>query len=327
MAAVARTSTSSIPENLAVATVLPNGGTLLDGSEEELWVHRDKLLRIESEEMLAEDGERGRSRSAERLPAPQQHQRAKRSTSSRIPVSVAKLPAERERSATLPLNSAPTSVSSTSPVTSRPTSSSKAKLPSKPGPASKRKQPHSRASSASTRARTPRPLSINRPEGDAPWLATMYKPDPRLPQDEQVIPTHAKRLEMERLKREGHEVPVQDDFPPSAWPPEHDSNKTSTPPPEPPNIAEQPSKNPVVAASRSNSVYFAGTPQGWIEPPGPATGTNAPGYRITPSIAQQGQQSAGSRPPVAAIRTMDPEQVDEKEPRRGFRSKCCCGVM
>lgn len=35
--------------------------------------------------------------------------------------------------------------------------------------------------------------AINRPEGDPPWLATMYKPDPMLPPDQQIIPTHARR--------------------------------------------------------------------------------------------------------------------------------------
>lgn len=52
-----------------------------------------------------------------------------------------------------------------------------------------------------------RPLSsggprnpINRPEGEAPWIADMYKPDPMLPQDEQIVPTHAKRLGLHLLK-------------------------------------------------------------------------------------------------------------------------------
>ena len=40
--------------------------------------------------------------------------------------------------------------------------------------------------------------AINRPEGDPPWLATMFKPDPRLPPDQQLLPTHAKRLQQER---------------------------------------------------------------------------------------------------------------------------------
>lgn len=43
--------------------------------------------------------------------------------------------------------------------------------------------------------------AINRPEGEAPWLATMYKPDPRLPPEEQLLPTHAKRLQQEQWER------------------------------------------------------------------------------------------------------------------------------
>ncbi|MCJ1377992.1 hypothetical protein MMC17_001088 [Xylographa soralifera] len=45
--------------------------------------------------------------------------------------------------------------------------------------------------------------AINRPEGEAPWLADMYKPDPRLPPDQQIIPTHAKRLQQEQWDRVG----------------------------------------------------------------------------------------------------------------------------
>ena len=47
------------------------------------------------------------------------------------------------------------------------------------------------------------PSAINRPEGDPPWLATMYKPDPRLPPDQQMLPTHAKRLQQEQWEKEG----------------------------------------------------------------------------------------------------------------------------
>ena len=45
--------------------------------------------------------------------------------------------------------------------------------------------------------------SVKRPEGDPPWLATMYKPDPRLPPDQQLLPTVAKRLQQERWEKEG----------------------------------------------------------------------------------------------------------------------------
>ena len=44
--------------------------------------------------------------------------------------------------------------------------------------------------------------AVNRPEGDPPWLATMYKPDPRLPPDQQMLPTHAKRMMQEQLQKE-----------------------------------------------------------------------------------------------------------------------------
>ncbi|KAL3493058.1 hypothetical protein BJX62DRAFT_89938 [Aspergillus germanicus] len=47
------------------------------------------------------------------------------------------------------------------------------------------------------------PTAVNRPEGDPPWLATMYKPDPRLPPDQQILPTHARRMQQEQWAKEG----------------------------------------------------------------------------------------------------------------------------
>ena len=44
---------------------------------------------------------------------------------------------------------------------------------------------------------------VKRPEGDPPWLATMFKPDPRLPPDQQLLPTVAKRLAQENWEKEG----------------------------------------------------------------------------------------------------------------------------
>lgn len=44
---------------------------------------------------------------------------------------------------------------------------------------------------------------IKRPEGDPPWIQSMYKPDPRLPPDQQLLPTVAKRLQQEQWEREG----------------------------------------------------------------------------------------------------------------------------
>lgn len=45
--------------------------------------------------------------------------------------------------------------------------------------------------------------TVKQPEGDPPWLATMYKPDPRLPPDQQLLPTVARRLAQEKWEKEG----------------------------------------------------------------------------------------------------------------------------
>ncbi|KAL9051253.1 MAG: hypothetical protein Q9162_006142 [Coniocarpon cinnabarinum] len=68
--------------------------------------------------------------------------------------------------------------------------------------------PRSRANSTTDSQRRPttsggsRPPTA-RPEGEAPWIATMYKPDPLLPPDQQMLPTHAKRLAEKRAEAEG----------------------------------------------------------------------------------------------------------------------------
>ncbi|KAK0636254.1 hypothetical protein B0T17DRAFT_484518 [Bombardia bombarda] len=40
-------------------------------------------------------------------------------------------------------------------------------------------------------------------EGEPPWMVSAYRPDPRLPPDQQLLPTVAKRLQQERWEREG----------------------------------------------------------------------------------------------------------------------------
>lgn len=40
-------------------------------------------------------------------------------------------------------------------------------------------------------------------EGDPPWMINAYKPDPRLPPDQQLLPTVARRLAQERWEQEG----------------------------------------------------------------------------------------------------------------------------
>jgi hypothetical protein len=45
--------------------------------------------------------------------------------------------------------------------------------------------------------------SNKQPEGDPPWMVSAYKPDPRLPPDQQLLPTVARRLQQEKWEKEG----------------------------------------------------------------------------------------------------------------------------
>lgn len=101
--------------------------------------------------------------------------------------------------ARVPNKDTPTSgarkVSAVNPTTPRPTSSSGNKQRARSSTHSNRPLSSAGKSRPST--------SHQRPEGDAPWLATMYKPDPRLPPDQQMLPTHAKRMMQEQWQKEG----------------------------------------------------------------------------------------------------------------------------
>jgi len=82
-----------------------------------------------------------------------------------------------------------------------------------PTPRKPSNAPKPRTTSNTTNSQGQRPVTrsgegrpstaVNRPEGEAPWIATMYKPDPRLPPDQQIIPTHAKRQQAEQWEKEG----------------------------------------------------------------------------------------------------------------------------
>ncbi|KAL8732815.1 MAG: hypothetical protein Q9181_003817, partial [Wetmoreana brouardii] len=75
--------------------------------------------------------------------------------------------------------------------------------------------------------------AVNRPEGEAPWIADMYKPDPRLPPEQQMLPTHAKRLQQEQREREAKAAGLnaQQQQPTANKTLERPSGKTRTPSP------------------------------------------------------------------------------------------------
>ncbi|KAK3055717.1 hypothetical protein LTR09_003638 [Extremus antarcticus] len=70
---------------------------------------------------------------------------------------------------------------------------------------SKQRTSASRETRPVSRGHQSRPSTSHRhaPEGEAPWIASMYKPDPRLPPDQQMIPTHAKRMMQDQWEKEG----------------------------------------------------------------------------------------------------------------------------
>ncbi|RYP40736.1 hypothetical protein DL767_001491 [Monosporascus sp. MG133] len=71
-------------------------------------------------------------------------------------------------------------------------------------------RPKTRSGSKNRSASSTRPLTrsgelspTRAPEGDPPWMVSAYKPDPRLPPEQQLLPTVAKRLQQEKWEQEG----------------------------------------------------------------------------------------------------------------------------
>ncbi|RMY44291.1 hypothetical protein D0863_16236, partial [Hortaea werneckii] len=116
------------------------------------------------------------------------------------------------RKARVPSKPGPTSASSRK-VSNTTTTASGGAGTSRPGSSSKPRQlstnrqrpasSHKKTSPGRDRPSTTTSQNPNRPEGEAPWIAGMYKPDPRLPQDQQMLPTHAKRMMLEQQAKAG----------------------------------------------------------------------------------------------------------------------------
>ncbi|KAI4750694.1 hypothetical protein E4T52_16729 [Aureobasidium sp. EXF-3400] len=191
--------------------------------------------------------------------------------------------------------------------------------------------PVRRPTSGSTRSR---PTSLhNRPEGEAPWVATMYKPDPMLPPDQQMLPTHAKRamqggadsadeadqsyplnidsLSDEELARIG------------TLPSPESAKKANT------TTSEQQGSNTIPPPWPLNSIKSDSRSQ-----TGSAKGPSG-GYTITPKIAPPIAPPKSPKPPAnqpqvtssvnsGAQRVPD---LDEKEDGKKKKSVACCIVM
>jgi hypothetical protein len=238
-------------------------------------------------------------------------------------------------------------LSAGSPPKSPQKSPMKAKTPNKAPASGARKtsaktQPKNRQASGTTPPKRPgtsgggvsRPTTSHRPEGEAPWLATMYKPDPRLPPDQQIIPTHAKRMQQEQWETEGRVGSMYDkDFrllntdetdgkrlsqiDPIELERERENKKAQEngtwplPSPERQSPQEQPSLEKI----DTNASKTQGNEQG--------------GYKLTPTIPQGPRvPSPKLAPPIAPPESLPkttrlPEPVEEEKQKKSL----CCIVM
>lgn len=216
--------------------------------------------------------------------------------------------------------------------------STKARTPGKPATTSKTRKTNVQrngsknrlASSNSTTKRpgtsgasAPRPNTSNRPEGEAPWLATMYKPDPRLPPDQQIIPTHAKKMQQEQWVSEGRVASMYDkDFQPlnTDDPGEKRMSQLLCIDTE---KAQQYEEWPLASPAKQS-------PLEKIEQTATKTSiTEQPGYKLTPSIPQSPRIPSPQPTPVVdpsppkPTTTRLPEPVEEAKEKKG----ACCIVM
>ncbi|KAL1846936.1 hypothetical protein Plec18170_008904 [Paecilomyces lecythidis] len=183
----------------------------------------------------------------------------------------------------------------------------------------------SRATSGSstrptTRGGDARPTTaVNRPEGDPPWLATMYKPDPRLPPDQQILPTHAKRMQQEQWEKEGKTPSAYDrEFGPLAVRSDDDNNKPRVSP-EPAKSNSEPEKSPETESE--SPAWPLKSPKSPEPIPLTRPPTGGTGYSAMPKVQ--------TTPPIGMAPTprMNPPWP-EPEPEKPNKKGCgCCIVM
>ena len=136
--------------------------------------------------------------------------------------------------------------------------------------------------------------AVNRPEGDPPWLQDMYKPDPSLPPDQQMLPTHAKRLRQEQWEKEGKAGSAFDrDFTPVAVHPDATGSRNT----QSGNLAP-----PVEAPKESNG-----------EPGWPLKPVTSNGPSRSPSIENAGYKTMPKIQSPPAIGAMSSPKLHQSE--------------
>ena len=180
-----------------------------------------------------------------------------------------------------------------------------------------------------------RPSTSHKPEGDPPWLATMYKPDPRLPPDQQVIPTHAKRMMQEQWEREGRPGNAFDRAftPVSVYTtsPQQKPQQMPTPSPSPPPQSQElhsPQPPPDTKAGEEPSRQGSNAEAGWPLRRPSAAEQRSPtvehaGYSTMPKV--QNTPPIGSLPSPKRLEA--PVQNGMKDEKKKETGCGCCVVM
>jgi hypothetical protein len=169
------------------------------------------------------------------------------------------------------------------------------------------------------------------PEGDPPWMINSYKPDPRLPPDQQLLPTVARRLQQEKWEKEGKFGDVYDkDFRPlndNAFlrPPESEKmageeaqdnqDATADEWPLKPDMARKSPEPPKSPATRPGS--YSTMPK--ISDKTSLSPQPSPLATSAPQLPRPQQQERPEQPPQSG-----PEKEEEKEEKGGCG---CCVVM
>lgn len=157
--------------------------------------------------------------------------------------------------------------------------------------------------------------AVNRPEGDPPWLATMYKPDPRLPPDQQILPTHAKKIQQEQWEREGKSPSTYDrEFAPLAVRDDAKDRRASSIHNNNDATTEKAKENASLAPPAPKSPDPGHRPG--------TSGTDHAGYKTMPTV----QQSAPSpNPSHTSKHSPLPMAVEDSTPKD--KGCGCCIVM
>ncbi|PVH99753.1 hypothetical protein DM02DRAFT_642794 [Periconia macrospinosa] len=223
------------------------------------------------------------------------------------------------------------------PVLTPTPSTSKSKSPSKPTPNSgvRKVTPKGQTKPRNTSGNSPvkrpgtsggslsRPGTSHRPEGEAPWVATMYKPDPMLPPDQQIIPTHAKRMQQEQWATEGRTASVYDkEFRALNTDDFNKSKRNSPVSPLEPEVAPADAQWPLSSPDKLAPANVADN-----TPKSPVSETGS--YKLTPTIPQSPRIPSPERRvapvidplPVNTTRLPEPPPETEKEKEK---KGCCC---